>query len=75
MVIVDISSFINSILLLCAFTDTKKEDIRINHPKLRSIICHDGTETEEEVRRFAKKRGLHLTNWMITKMHLIKNSS
>ena len=53
--------------------ETKKEDLQINHPRLRNIVCHEGTETEEEVRNFAKKRGLHLTNWMVTKMHLIKN--
>ena len=58
-----------------ATIDTKKNDLRINHPRLRNIFCHEGTETEEEVRIFAKKRGLHLTNWMVTKMHLIKNSS
>ena len=52
--------------------DTVKE-LRIHHSMLGKIVCHKGTETEEEVRNFAKKRGLHLTNWMITKMHLIKS--
>ena len=53
--------------------DDTAEELRINHSMLRKITCHKGTETEEEVRNFAKKRGLHLTNWMITKMHLIKS--
>ena len=48
-------------------TETKKNDLQINHPRLRNIFSHEGTETEEEVRSFAKKRGLHLTNWMIRK--------
>ena len=47
-------------------------ELQLNHPTLCTIINHKGTETEEEIRNFAKKRGLHLTNWMLTRAHLIR---
>ena len=53
--------------------DDNPEELRKGHPVLRNVICHFGTETEEEIRNFAKKRGLHLTNWMLTKMHLTES--
>ena len=46
--------------------------LKENHLKLRTVICHEGTETEEEVKNFAKIRGLQLTNGLLTKFHMTK---
>ena len=48
--------------------------LRENHPKLRTVICHEGTETEEEVKNFAKIRGLQLTNGLLTKFYMTKST-
>ena len=48
--------------------------LRQNHPKLKTVICHEGTETEEEVKNFAKIRGLQLTNGLPTKFHMTKST-
>ena len=50
------------------------KDLRENHSKLRTVICHEGTETEEEVKKFAKIRGLQLTNGLLTKFHMTKSA-
>ena len=38
------------------------------------MICHEGTETEEEVKNFAKIRGLQLTNGLLTKFYMTKST-
>ena len=38
------------------------------------MICHEGTETEEGVKNFAKIRGLQLTNGLLTKFQMTKNT-
>ena len=55
-------------------TDVTVKELRKNHPKLRTVICHEGTETEEEVKNFAKIRGLQLTNGLLTKFHVTKST-
>ena len=50
------------------------KELRKNHPKLRTVICHEGTETEEGVKNFAKIRGLQLTNGLLTKFQMTKNT-
>ena len=50
------------------------KELRENHPRLRTVICHEGTETEEEVKNFAKIRGLQLTNGLLTKFHMTKSA-
>lgn len=41
---------------------------------IKEVIWTTGQESEEEMREFSRKRGLHLTNWMVTKKHLVKGN-
>ena len=40
--------------------------------KIEQVIKSSGEETEAQLREFASSRGLKLTNWSVTKKHMIK---
>ena len=42
-----------------------------NLPKFCAVTKHSGSESEKQMRDFASKRNIKLTNWAITKKHLV----
>ena len=40
--------------------------------KVQDVVRSTGEESDVQLREFASKRGLKLTNWSIVKKHMIK---
>lgn len=57
---------------LSIFGSYNIETLDISTIDVKELVKHNGTETENQITDYANKRGLKVTNWLVTKKHMAK---